>query len=138
MAEHSKPHFDAPSIHEVAKAFRPWDEKHTYRTPHRTLEDRVQGEAEARSDLAGQFHAALVELVEFAENAHARIAEQDERIVRLASQVAQLIQITDEIAAGADTRFKALSTAIEAVWNVTKPRPSRLRRFWDFDLRRLG
>jgi hypothetical protein len=99
---------------------------------HRTLEDRVQGEAEARSDLAGQFHEALADLITFTQEAHEAVMLNEANITALQSIQARLIDAFDEYIVYSTKRMDALSTAVEAVWNVTKPRPSRWQRFQDW------
>jgi hypothetical protein len=95
---------------------------------HRTLEDRVQGEAEARSDLAGQFHEALADLITFTQEAHEAVMLNEANITALQNIQARLIDAFDEYIVYSTNRMDALSTAVEAVWNVTKPRPSILSR----------
>jgi hypothetical protein len=96
--------------------------------PHRTLEDRVQSEAEARSDLAGQFHEALGDLITFTQEAHEAVMLNEANITALQSIQARLIDAFDEYIVYSTKRMDALSTAVEAVWNVTRPRPSILSR----------
>ena len=95
---------------------------------HRTLEDRVQGEAEARSHLAGQFHEAVAELVEFAVDAHVAITLSEANIDVLTRDLARLTDLFEQSLKISDDRFVAQRTALQAVWEATRPRPSILSR----------
>ena len=88
------------------------------------LEERVNGEAEARSNLAGQFHEALAELVNFTQEAHVAVTLNEANITALQSIQERLIDAFDEYIVYSTERMDALSTALQAVWNVTQPRPS--------------
>jgi hypothetical protein len=97
--------------------------------------ERVNGEAEARSNLAGQFHEELAELIEFRREAHEAITLNEANITALTANVARLGEAMTEAdildnkhIQFSGERFQALSTALQAVWEVTQPRPSRWSR----------
>jgi hypothetical protein len=94
------------------------------------LEDRVNGEAEARSYLAGQFHETISELVDFAVEAHVAITISEANIDVLTKNLERLTDLFHQSLTISDERFVAQRTAIQAVWEATKTRPSRWSRLF--------
>ena len=94
------------------------------------LDDRVNGEAEARSHLAGQFHEALAELVDFAVESHTAVTLSEANIEVLTRDLARLTDLFEQSLKISDDRFVAQRTALQAVWEATRPRPSLWQRIF--------
>lgn len=101
-------------------------------TPLAALQARVNDEAEARSHLAGQFHEAIAELKSFAIDAHTVIEINEANVFALTKQHERLIDTVAKYVEHTDARMDAISTALQAVWEATKPmpRPTLWRRIF--------
>lgn len=119
---------------------RIWNGKTWHTTPPwvRVLDERVNGEAEARAHLAGQFHEALPQIIQFAKAAHQSIEIAEANIFALTKQHERLTTLVEQHVQHTTARDDALATALQAVYEITKPRPSRWSRLTQWLGRNTG